>query len=177
MVPAENLTKFFYYIKFKRRAITKMLQLMTASGEVIPADDEDLYTIMRGHDSYDWIIMLDENKRKIWKKYVYTQEDDVFLDPPEIYEDMDVDMEKIVQEKVKGAKTVRFLPNDDSEKPKSKKKKVASTNEIEKPLSPYHSFIQEFLRTNPNITYKERMAAANSAWKDFKATLHINSKS
>ena len=144
-----------------------MLQLMTASGEVIPAADEDLYTIMQGHDSYDWIIVLDEYKRKMWKKYVYTQEDDVCLDPPEIHEDMDVDMEKIVQEKVKREKAVRFLPNEDFEKLKSKKKK---TTEIEKPLSPYHSFIKEFLRNNPNIAYKERMAAANSAWKEFRAT-------
>lgn len=156
--------------------INQMFQLMTASGEVVPAGEEDLYTIMQGHDSYDWIIVLDEHKRKIWKKYVYTQEDDVCLDPPEIYEDMDVDMEKIVQEKVKGEKVVRFLPNDDSEKPKSKKKKSALTTEIEKPLSPYHSFIQEFLRTNPNIAYKERMAAANNAWKEFKATLQTDIK-
>lgn len=148
-----------------------MLQLMTASGEVVPADDEDLYTIMQGHDSYDWIIVLDEKKRKIWKKYVYTQEDDVSLDPPEIYEDMDVDLE-MVQEKIKKEKVVRFMPTSEDDPGKSKqKKRKGAPSEVEKPLSPYHSFIQEFLRNNPSIVYKERMAAANSAWKAFKAEL------
>lgn len=147
-----------------------MLQLMTASGEVVPADEEDLYTIMQGHDSYDWIIVLDDKKRKIWKKYVYTQEDDVSIEPPEIYEDMDVDLE-MVQEKIKKEKVVRFMPtSDDPEKSKQKKRKAAQSD-VEKPLSPYHSFIQEFLRNNPNIVYKERMAAANSAWKAFKVEL------
>lgn len=152
-----------------------MHQLITFNGVATPASSEDVYTIMPGQDGLDYVVVLNEQKERVWQKYVYSQEVDVSFESPKLYEDFPMEMEEDPQPN-QVTKNVRFNLNQTTKiiKPKLKVVKKATTtdgDQAPKQLSAYHAFISTFLTNNAHIGYKERMAAANGAWKEYKATL------
>jgi hypothetical protein len=70
-------------------------------------------------------------------------------------------MKKLIKPMVKD----EIVKKEPQENPKDNKD---NKDNQDKKLSPYHSFIKEFLKNNSDIPWNERMKAANAAWKASK---------
>jgi hypothetical protein len=143
--------------------------ILSFEGYRLYAKELDLYSVVYCCDGYDYIVVKDDKGENKFKCYENSGVPELFKE--EISNELPVSSTVEKTEKKEDIITLK-------KKIVVKKKETTVVTQTQTQthttsgtkLSEYHIFIKDFLKTNTDIPWNERMKSANEAWKKNKTT-------